>query len=400
MSFDVMLARAEEVLAKSFEDKGARPLARPRTHKGPAKVREASFEDYSQITDVQIRNGLASRSCTEWMALWKGNPVYEQLKGGWPIGWVLETDDGDIVGSIDNVPCGYHLRGRELCAAAACSWAVDPAYRSYSMLLLDRLTTQKGVDFALSTTVSSNSEPALKFFKWSLVPVGKWHKSAFWITNYPGFVQSVLSMKSVPLARLISYPVSTALFCWDMLKDTGMRVNGSAADVELCSGFDSRFDRFWDELKTENDGVLLAVRNQETLSWHFRYALMRRNTWILTVSNGSRLVAYGIFDRQDNAAFGLKRVRLVDFQALNGSEKALLPMLCWMLKVCREEGVHILENVGCWLDRPGLPPIRAPYYRTLHSSMYYYKAGDPALSETLKVPAVWAPSSFDGDVSL
>src|SRR5262249_53944 len=148
--------------------------------------------------------------------------------------------------------------------------------------------------------------------------------------------------------------------------------------------------------KSQNEGLLLAVRDQETLSWHFQYALTRRSAWILTLSDGSRLVAYSIFDRQDNAAFGLKRVRLIDFQALKGSEAAVLPMLSWMLKVCRKEGVHILENIGCWLDRPGLPQIRAPYYRTLHSSMYYYKAGDPALSETLQVPTVWAPSSFDG----
>jgi hypothetical protein len=32
--------------------------------------------------------------------------------------------------------------------------------------------------------------------------------------------------------------------------------------------------------------------------------------------------------------------------------------------------------------------------------VYYYKARERQLSETLRDPAVWAPSSFDGDSSL
>jgi len=174
----------------------------------------------------------------------------------------------------------------------------------------------------------------------------------------------------------------------------------STSEIELCTDFDSRFDDFWEDLKYQNDNVLLADRTRETLQWHFRSALSRRRASILAVSKGSRLAAYAIFDRQDNHALGLRRVRFVDFQALNGSEDALRPALCWMLRKCREEGVHSLEVTGCWLDRPGLPQIRAPYHRTLSSWGYYYKATNRELSEQLKNPKVWAPSSFDGDSSL
>jgi hypothetical protein len=232
------------------------------------------------------------------------------------------------------------------------------------------------------------------------VPVGTWDKSAFWITNYRGFSQRALTMKSAPLAKVMSYPVSAALFCWDRFRDTGLRVHGARSEIELCSGFDNRFDDFWEELKYQNDNTLLAVRTRDTLAWHFRYSLMRQNIWILTASKGSRLIAYAIFDRQDNLARGLKRVRLVDFQALNGSQEVLRSALYWMLRKCREEGIHVLENTGWWLDRPGLPQLPAPYQRTLSSWIFYYRANDKELCEILRDPKVWAPSSFDGDATL
>jgi hypothetical protein len=384
-----------------MQKNGARPpqqrVKRPATS---LKIREAGFDDYAAINALHVRNGLITRPFDEWVSLWKGNPVFERSKRSWPIGWVLEADGGAIVGAIGNIPMAYHFRGRELRAAAACSWAVDSRYRGYSMLMLDKLTRQPGADLTLSTTVSPSAEPAFKVFHWSKPPVGAWDKSAFWITGYRGFGNSFLNMKAVPLAKVISYPVSAALFCWDRLVVDEAQDDGPNAGLEQRFAFDASFDRFWEELKLENAGLLLAERSRDTLNWHFGAKLAKRDAWILTASKGSRLTAYAIFDRQDNIAYGLKRVRLVDFQALKGSENALMGALCRMLHKCRDEGVHIVENVGCWLDRPGLPKAGAPYHRTLPSSMFYYNSCDKSLSETLRDPAVWAPSSLDGDASL
>jgi hypothetical protein len=268
------------------------------------------------------------------------------------------------------------------------------------MLLLDRLSRQNGVDMTISTTVSPSAEPAVKAFHWTTPPVGAWNKSAFWITGYRGFGSSLLNMKAVPLARVVSYPVSAALFCWDWLKPDGPVAPGSHPEIEEAGGFDGRFDEFWEELKFQNPHVLLAERSQAMLSWHFRYSNSHGKVWVLTASEGSRLTAYAIFDRQDNIAYGLKRVRLVDFQALKGSENALLSALCRMLHRCRDEGIHIVENIGCWLERPGLPRVPTAYHRNLPSAMFYYNSTDKAFSETLRDPRVWAPTSLDGDASL
>ncbi len=363
------------------------------------KLRETTFLDYAQTTALHLRNGLAIRSREEWMRFWTENPVYKRRGGQWPIGWALEID-GELVGSIGNIPLAYQFKGRELCVAAACSWAVDGHYRPYSMLLLDRLMRQKDVDLVISTTVSSSAEPVFTFLQSSKMRVGTWNKSGFWITNYPGFSRIALRKTSIPFATLLAYPLSAVLYCRDRFTEAGLRVHGSATELELCSEFDGRFDEFWEELNHQNDSVLLASRTRETLAWHFHDALSRGKAWILAASKGSGLVAYAIFDRQDNSALGLKRVRLVDFQALKGSEEILRSALSWMLHRCRQERIHILEVTGGWLDRPGLPRVRPPCHRTLPSWAYYYRANNTDLVETLRDPGVWAPSSFDGDASL
>jgi hypothetical protein len=394
-----------------FETKTAAPKAlgktdlrqSPQSSREPSrlqpKLREALFEDYEPIAALHARNGLAIRSRRDWIGLWKGNPVYERMKGHFPIGWVLETGAGGIVGLIANVPFAFHFQGRELLAAAACAWVVDPQYRRLSMRLLERLMSQERADLILSTTVSPSSEPVLKLFEWSRAPSGAWDRSSFWITNYRGFARSALRLKSAPMSAFLSYPVSAALYCRDLFRKTEPGIGPDAA-IESCAGFDDRFDTFWEELKREKADFLLPCRTREVLAWHFGASLSEGRVSILTFSSSGRMSAYAIFDRQDTPACGLKRVRLVDFQALKGSENALPSAMGWMLRRCRAEGIHILENVGCWLERPGLPRLAAPYSRTLSSFIYYYKAINKDLSPVLRNPAVWAPTTFDGDASL
>src|SRR3954452_24922188 len=69
---------------------GARSLQAPKRPSSALNIREAFFEDHSSITALQVRNGLTTRSYEEWSALWNDNPVYQRIRGNWPIGWVLE----------------------------------------------------------------------------------------------------------------------------------------------------------------------------------------------------------------------------------------------------------------------------------------------------------------------
>ena len=77
------------------------------------KLREASFDDYEPITWLGAQYGLSARSADEWRHLWVNNPEYRR-HAHWPIGWVLESKDHGIVGSIGNVPLACEFRGQRL----------------------------------------------------------------------------------------------------------------------------------------------------------------------------------------------------------------------------------------------------------------------------------------------
>lgn len=362
----------------------------------PLLVREACFEDYPQISALHARQGIASKSQEEWVTQWSSNPAYD----GQPIGWVIETAGRGIVGSVANFASAYTFQRRTLRAAVAGDWAVDPDYRGYSLQLIARLAGQEGADLVLTTTASARAEAVFEAFGWRRAPVGRWDRDAFWITNYRGFAKAALTASSVPLASVLSYPAVPALRLLSWLKTRRIRTTPRPGAVESCSGFDSRFDAFWADISAQNDGVLLGVRTRQALAWHFRNATPGENCWVLTARNGDRMTSYAIFDYRSQARTRLKRARIIDFQALSGYEHQIGDFLDWMLLRCRDLGIHVLENLGCWLLRPGIPRVSTPFIRKLSSWSFFYTVRDPMLAAALENPSVWAPSSLDGDVAI
>ena len=81
--------------------------------------------------------------------------------------------------------------------------------------------------------------------------------------------------------------------------------------------------------------------------------------WILVAENGLVLAHTASFLGHDNPSFAWKRLRLVDYQALDGSTTLLVPMLSWALDKCRNEGVHMLETIGFRPDKRNVITIFA-----------------------------------------
>jgi hypothetical protein len=205
-------------------------------------------------------------------------------------------------------------------------------------------------------------------------------------------------MKNLHWAKPLSYPLSALAFIKDKLASATLREGD--VEVKACPGFDARFDEFWEALKRDNPHLLLANRSRTVLEWHFEHALRKHQLRIATVVDGARLAAYAIFDRRDNADFGLKRVRLVDFQSLDGTTALLSPILSWALRKYRSEGIHMLENVGQWLDRGDLIGNAAPHRRKLSTWTYVYRASNPKLAGSLQERRAWSPTLFDASASL
>ena len=396
------VADLENMVAEALEKKSPHPestgtgTGRPVQSRPSTQIREAILADYSQITAMCARNGLGTKSQEEWEHLWTGNPVYKKFSN-WPLGWVVENATGEIVGFLGNIPVSYAFKGQEIIGASIYSFALDSSHRGHGLLLFERLLEWgKAVDYLLGTTANLSSAKLLEKNQIPRVPTGDWENSSFWITNYTGFLDCALSRKGWP--KLLAYPGAAALKIRDTLRPH--RRLQQSAEINVCSGFDARFDRFWEELQRAYPDRFLTTRSREMLQWHFRYSLQQGATWIVTSEDDSRLLAYAIFSRCDNSEFNLKRVRLVDFQVLDGDARTLVPMLTWGVRKCREEGIHMLESVGFRPEKQRVIDGLSPYRRKLGAWSYFYAARNGTLQQDLRDPDVWDPSLFDGDASL
>lgn len=394
----------------SSEYEKASLKAEPAKRRPAPHLREAHFDDYHQIADLESRFDLAVKPYEEWLHLWQGNPLYEEVKEHWPIGWVLEEADGKIVGSMGNIPLLYELNGRRILAASGRHWVAEEDYRTASILLLDRLITQPDIDLYVNTTVSAASVPAVTALGCSPMQVGIWDEVAYWITNYLGCFASILAGKK-------PFAVSFWQGSWRHLKSIGPllsrlsryqasntsldnRAHNFHVHVTTSAGFDDRFDDFWEELRRTNPRQLLAVRSRKYLSWHFNYAIRANRLWIAAVADGAKLVAYAIFYKSANARAGINQVKLVDYRALYDSPPMLPAFVSWALDRCRSEGIHIFEHTGRWLEKGEFFETVAPYRRKLSSWQYFYRMNNPALRAVSSEKTLWAPSLFDGDATL
>ncbi len=374
-------------------------ISEPAGTKLGLKSRQATFDDYDQVTALASRYGLKPETREEWLHLWTNNPLYHQLPN-WPIGWVFENEDHRVVAYIGNVPLLYELAGQRLIATSGRALVVDIPYRSYSFPLLHQFFKQKEVDLFLDTTVNPEASKVHEVFRAMRVPMGTWNEAAFWITNYRGFSASVLATKEFRAAKWLGYPLSAGLFLRDRIEGRFWKTRCNGIEPSFCSQFDEPFEDFWQQLRLKFPKRLLANRSREMLDWHFKRPLEDGRAWVLTVGQGSKLAAYAIFLREDNPTSSLKRMRLVDFQVLDGNVELLRPMICHALARCRREGIHMLECTGFAPDKQRVIEALAPHRRKLSSWRYFYKATNRQLMETLKDPKVWDPSCFDGDASL
>lgn len=363
------------------------------------KVRPAVFEDYPRIVALQAGYGLEYKAFDDWKRLWAENPAYIAHEHDLPIGWVLERDDKYIAGYLGNIPLFYELQNETILASVAHSWVVDSQYRSYALLLLEEYFSQAKVQLFLNATVGPAASDSFGIFQSLPVPAGKWDHSSFWISNYSGFLKGWLALKGKRLAKPLVYAISAGLF----LKGTffGRAFRNTASNIQLrsCKQFDEEFDVFWEKLRRVSPAVLRGVRSREVLNWHFHDALRDDKLWIVTAGNPD-IATYAIFLRHDNPKYGLKRLRLIDFQSLDGSANLLLPMLSWALKRCKRESIHMLECIGFRPDKQDLIAKVAPYERKLPSWLYFYRAAGKGLAQRLSNSQLWDPSQFDGDASL
>lgn len=359
-------------------------------------AREVVFSDFTGIIDLLIRNKMG-RSLESLKHLWEHNPVF-LAQEKWPIGWVIENTEKQITGFLANIPVEYYFKGKNILAAVASTWVVDMEYRKFSMSLVKNYFKQNKPELFIDASANEIASKVFeRFFKAKRIPVFSYDTVLFWIMDYKRFAEAAVSRCKKLI--IIKHFINVFAYIANAISKNKNYVKNPKYDICCIENFDERFDVFWERLKNKRP-ALLCYRDMKSLSWHFKYALLKKKAWIFVVEKNHEIVSYSVFIRQDNSGIGLKRMRLADFQSLEDDLFVLRDMVSFAIAKCRSNDVCLLEIFGLDFKKISILKKLYPFSRKLKNPPFFYKTRNIGLAKELEGQEIWDPVLYDGDVSL
>ena len=139
----------------------------------PPRLRLACLDDYEKIQQLALAHASDLPAREDWRRLWLDNPLRTRFANDFPIGWVLESRSGEMVGTMGTVWALYKLRGDDLVSAAGRFWFVAAPYRGFALQLMDEYFSQP-VDLFINNTVSRDAHAPFSQLS-SRIPLGEQH---------------------------------------------------------------------------------------------------------------------------------------------------------------------------------------------------------------------------------
>ena len=354
------------------------------------RIRPSTLDDLEAIKAVSVRNGMPGFDTEERRTWWQSHPFRAEFEDV-PLGWVLESDSGGIVGTLTNVHMMYELDGVRFRCCIASSWAVDAAHRKFSLLLMRAFFNQKHVDVCLNDSASRQTSQILTAIKISRIPSPDFDLSYLWITRRRAFAAAVLRHKKIPAAGWLSYPVSLALWAND-LRTFGRRRHLS--NLKQLDGFDDAFGVFSEKLRKE-PGRLRAIRSVDVLNWYFGSGLRNRDVTILGAFRERALAGYVVLLTNVRQHLGLRQFVIADLQALDDSPEVILDLLTAAVDATREQKLDALEWQGWNSAKREIALSTHPKSYRYPDWPLFYKAINRDLATELASSGVWDLSPFD-----
>jgi hypothetical protein len=363
-------------------------------------LRPATFDDYPSIYRIAARYFVNPMPPALWRRMFTDNPLWPRLGRSWPIGWVLEESNGNVIGSLSNVPSMYSYEGSEVLCGNGKSWYVLPDYRGcgYALWLMLELINQMQADITMITTIGAAATPVVSRLL-DRVPLGDWSRRSFRILRYRDFAHRALIRKGVPAAGALAGPAAAGLRSRDALLASRLRPAPPHVEIGCAEGFDQRFDLLWAELLRRNPRTLLGVRDSAALTWRFGGAIREGRMKVWTASCGGLLRAYCVITEHLYPGFGAESLRIMDYQTVTDEVDLLPGLLRAALAGHGSSSPHIIEVLGS-----GLPKMRSFEQFARAGAQkpwsFYYHATNSTLASVLRRPESWDASGFDGDASL
>lgn len=354
------------------------------------RVRPALLTDFEAIQAVLARNGLSAVDPDQRRTWRLAHPFRAEFEGI-PIGWVLEHNSGEIVGTFSNIHMMYEMDGKRYKCGIAGSWGVDAQHRNSSLLLAMAYFGQKGVDLCFSGSASSVSSRLMPMLKAKRIASTDYDLSYFWITRHRAFAEAVLRKKNIPGARLLAPVAGMALRTADLKIARSAHVSG---DVQTFDNFGHEFDEFWERLR-HGGGRLRAVRTSAMLEWRFGAAVREGRALVLGLVRERHLWGYIVLCEKDREHLKLRQFVIADLQALEDSPESTLSLVAAAIEATRKRGKDALEWQGWNTGKRELALTLKPRFYRYPVWPLYYKAIHPELITALARPDNWDFSPFD-----
>lgn len=355
-----------------------------------AQIRPALFTDAEAIGQVHKRNGLGEFDAAAWRSRWESYPFYADFRDI-PIGWVIQTDSGSLVGTIGNVHMLYELDGRRFRGAIATDWGVDAEQRGKALHLTTAFFKQKGPEILINGSASPVASKVLAGLQIPRIPIPDYTSPCFWAANPAAFAKAVLKRRDVSAASLLSIPAGLALRVRDMVRGSGRgRLNNR---VRRMQAFDDRFDALWQRIAA-GPSRLRAVRTRAVLNWRFQNDLNTGRGVVLVAESSGDASGYIVLLQRPGSDLGMSLYDVADFQAAGDEPAIYRDLLLAAVQLAREKGVDAVKLMtGTPAKRIPAMALQPYSYQLPHWPLFYRAA--PELKPALVSANAWDFSLFE-----
>ena len=364
------------------------------------KCRVLKEEDYADVADLlsNVMGGSPESWQNRFNHWWKQNPAYSE---NMECGWVLETEEKDIVGFNGIIPRLFKLGNEQVLSGISTSASVEKKYRHYSLKLFQTSFLETRFPILFGVGMDIRLYPLHVRFGFKKIPISSFGRLSIWVLNPENFLKSALIYKGISsvLSNLISWLGGLPLSIVSRLRFNRKALRNSRLQIEKVTKCGPAFDSLWDRVSKYYSAT--SLRTAECLNWCYgvKNNGVSKFTMLACVENES-ILGYAVYRILESRRLQIKRLQIVDIFVEHDREDVVLALLdsiidagcklsattveitCgidWIEQVLRSTGPFIWKN-------PVAPPI--------------YRLKDSMMSTKLEDAKAWHFTEYDGDIVL
>ena len=302
------------------------------------KVRPIEKEDYRALARFLEKKTEGVFDVALWMdrftCWWDENPA---MCDGVDRGWILYEDDGEVGGTLGNIPVRYFIHGQEKIVCSASSWFMSKkssrrALELFHLFLtqkhpvLNTASTEKVVQISLQMGFKQLNQPWLRenaIYINDLSSFWKFISHKFSNHKFTLFLFQCAGIFIVPLLKIINAISRKRLAALD--KDYTLK------EIQT---FDQKYTALSNKLKEKYD--IMAVRDHIALNWFFFGSKkLRSSRKVVEIKNKENLIGF-IGIKAGNKRQGAKTynyVEVVDLVLIEESEPAYNAVIHGLLRL-------------------------------------------------------------------